>query len=155
MTCSPADVITYQLTLVNDSTRYDLPQVTVTDTLPIDAHYVDGSLWAASGLYSYADGIITWIGAVPASSRVTIRYQATADEQLAGPHALVNRAVLNDHIGQPRTVHATVYVNLIKPLLSFYSRRRPLNAAKYRIAQIRPLGGQEPDYGAVFAARAT
>ena len=45
----PADVITYQISLVNDSTHHDLPEVTVTDTLPADAHYVVGSLWAASG----------------------------------------------------------------------------------------------------------
>ena len=113
----PADIITYQLILVNDSTRHDLPEVTVTDTLPVDTHYVDGSLWAASGLYSYTAGTISWTGAVSASSRVTIRYQATADGQLAGPHALVNRAVLNDHIGQPWTVNATVYVN---PMIRYF-----------------------------------
>ena len=107
----PADVITYQLSLANASTRYDLPGVTVTDTLPINAHYVNGSLWTASGVAGYDDGIITWTGAVPASSSITIRYQATADEQLEGPYALVNRAILNDHVGQPRMIYTVVYVN--------------------------------------------
>ena len=107
----PADVITYQLSLVNDSTRYDLPGVTVTDTLPINAHYVDGSLWAANGVAGYADGTITWTGTLPANGTVAITYQATADEQLEEPTALVNRAVLNDRIGQPRTIYAVVYVN--------------------------------------------
>ena len=107
----PADVITYQLTVVNDSIRYDLPEVTVTDTLSADTHYVDGSLWAASGVYSYVDGTIAWTGTLSANSRVTIRYQATADEQLEGRHALINWAVLSDHIGRPRMVNAVVYVD--------------------------------------------
>ena len=83
----------------------------MTDTLPMDAHYVDGSLWAASGIAGYADGTITWTGTIPANGTVAITYQATADAQLEGPTAIVNRAVLNDHIGQPRTIHVVVYVN--------------------------------------------
>ena len=74
----------------------------MTDTLPVDAHYVDGSLWAASGVAGYADGTITWTGTLPANGTVAITYQATADELLREPHTLVNRAVLNDHIGQPQ-----------------------------------------------------
>ena len=107
----PTDVITYQISLENDSTHHDLPEVTVTDTLPVDASYVDGSLSATSGVASYADGIIAWTGTLPANGTVAITYQAAADELLGEPHSLVNRAVLNDHIGQPRTIYAVVYVN--------------------------------------------
>jgi len=107
----PGDIITYQLTLVNESIRHDLAQVSVTDTLPADVHFIDGSLWSPSGAYSYTAGVITWNGALAANSQISITYQAEVDEQITGSRALINRATLNDHIGQSREVQAVVYVD--------------------------------------------
>jgi uncharacterized repeat protein (TIGR01451 family) len=109
------DVLTYQLTVANPTIPYMLPGVNVTDTLPSHTTYVPGSLSGTSGTWRYEGGVITWTGALSPGASLTLTFKATVDE-VAGPLAIVNWAVLDDHVGVPRTVQA---VTLIDPLRSY------------------------------------
>jgi uncharacterized repeat protein (TIGR01451 family) len=91
---APGDLLRYQLTLVNPSRLYDLRNVMVTDTVPSRTVYAEGSLRGSRGAYGYANGVITWTVTVSASRSVTLTFKATIDHGIAGPYAIVNRAVL-------------------------------------------------------------
>ena len=106
------DVLTYQLTIANPSIPCGLPSVSITDTIPTHATYIQGSLSGSSGTWGYAGGVITWTGAVSTRAPVTLTFKVTVDE-VAGPLAIVNRAILDDHVGAIRTLQA---VTLIDPL---------------------------------------
>ena len=60
--------------------------------------------------------MITWTGTVSNTAPVTLTFKVTVDE-VAGPLAIVNRAVLDDRVGVTRTLQA---VTLVDPLL-YYS----------------------------------
>jgi uncharacterized repeat protein (TIGR01451 family) len=113
-TATAGDVLTYELSLDNPTTPLVLPGVRVTDTIPAHLTYVKGSLSASSGAWDEKDGVITWNGAVSRAAPVAITFQATVD-QIAGPLAIVNRAVLNDG-GITRTLQA---LTVIDPLFCY------------------------------------
>ena len=92
----PGAVLTYTIRLENPGP--DLPGARVTDTLPAEVHYL-GDLWASSGTYGEAGGIITWTGEVQAAQPVTIVYHAAVDGALTAPRAFANRALLDDGLG--------------------------------------------------------
>jgi uncharacterized repeat protein (TIGR01451 family) len=106
------DVLTYRLTLVNPSSWFDLPGVQVADPIPDHMTYVPGSLWASSGSPTYADGVVRWTGTALAGLPVTVTFRVTVD-QVGGPQAIVNRAVVDDQVGLTCTLQATT---LIDPL---------------------------------------
>lgn len=114
-TAAAGDVLTYRLALDNPSTPLVLPGVRVTDTIPAHLTYVEGSLSASSGAWEEEGGVITWTGAVSRAAPVTVTFQATVD-QLTGPLAIVNRAVLDDGVGITRTLQA---LTVIDPLFCY------------------------------------
>ena len=74
------DTLTYTITYANNTAGE--ATVTVTDTIPTNTTYVEGS---ASDGGEYADGVITWtIDKVPAGGTGTVTFQVTVDEAAAG-----------------------------------------------------------------------
>lgn len=117
LTVHPGEVITYHITLVNDSTRYALAPVTVTNTLPQEIDYVAGSLRADGGVYDYINEMIRWWGALPPGGRVRITYLATMTAQTAGPRSIANHAILAEPVGHAQSVRSVVYV---EPLIYYF-----------------------------------
>jgi uncharacterized repeat protein (TIGR01451 family) len=105
---APGGVLTYTIALHNPGPA--LPGVRVTDTLPAETQY-GGNLWASSGSYGYAGGVITWTGTVPASVPVTITCGVTVSGQLTTPRAIVNTALLDDGLGHVLPRQAVAVAN--------------------------------------------
>jgi len=82
----------------------------VTDTLPAEVHYL-GNLWASSGNYGEANGVITWTGSVPAAVPVTITFGVTVSEQITSPHVISNTALIDDGLGNVWQRQKTIIAN--------------------------------------------
>lgn len=121
----PGDVLTYHLTLVNPSHFVDLAGVRLTDTIPSFTTYISGSLSASSGDWYYTDGEITWQGTITAETTVSLTFNAVIDGDLAGPHAIVNQAILDDQIGVEHILKGTTLVNPLKNYLPLVSLAPP------------------------------
>ena len=98
-----------------------LPSVRVTGTLPAEVTYL-GTLWASSGSYGEAAGVITWTGAVMGGVPITITYGATVDGGLTGPTAIVNPVLLDDGLGNVWEESAVVIVHAISVYLPMVLR---------------------------------
>ena len=104
----PSDTLTYTITLRNPGPA--LPGVRVTDTLPAQVHYL-GNLWASTGSYGEAGGLITWTGTVSAVVPVTITFGVTVSEQVTTPQAISNTALIDDGLGNVWLRQAMVIAN--------------------------------------------
>jgi len=102
-------VVTYTLHLHN--TGAIRTNALVTDTLPSGLHYVDESVWASSGIASYADGVVTWQGGLVPRGMVLVRFAVRVDESIVDPTVIENRAVIGDDTGERHERSATIYVN--------------------------------------------
>lgn len=107
----PGSVVRYRLTIANNSWTYPLPQVAITDTLPQEVTYVPGSLWSADGQARYADGMITWRGALPSDSAVLLTYRATVNPAIGPRRMLINRVTLADHISTLRRLETAIFTD--------------------------------------------
>ncbi|MGB2897344.1 MAG: choice-of-anchor Q domain-containing protein [Anaerolineales bacterium] len=87
----PGDTLHYEIGLRNWSGPTRI--YTVTDTLPADLTYVNGSLSATQGTPNYSAGVIHWSETVDHGQDVTISFDAGVGSIL-GP--LVNSAVINN-----------------------------------------------------------
>jgi uncharacterized repeat protein (TIGR01451 family) len=112
-------LLTYTITLRNPGPL--LPSVRVTDTLPAQVNNV-GNLWASSGNYGYASGVITWTGAVLTSAPVTITFNATVSDQITTPRVITNTALINDGWGNVLQRQAIVIANGIGMYLPLVKR---------------------------------
>lgn len=110
------DVLTYQLTLANPSVPYILSGVNVTDTLPSHTTYVPGSLSGSSGAWGYGDGVVAWTSSPSPGASVALTFKVKVDE-VTGPLAIVNRAVVDDHVGVPRVIQAVVLIDPLRHYL--------------------------------------
>jgi uncharacterized repeat protein (TIGR01451 family) len=104
----PGDTLTYTIRLVNPGPT--LPSVSVTSTLPAEVTYA-GNLWASSGSFGEAGGVITWTGAVTAGAPVTITYGAVVDGGITAPEALVTLVLLDDGLGNVEEHYAVAIAN--------------------------------------------
>ncbi len=104
----PGDTLAYTIHLANSGLL--LPSVRVTSTLPTEVAY-QGDLWASSGSYGEAGGVITWTGEVAAAMPVTITYSAVVSEGLVSAQVLVNRVLVDDGLGNVEELAAVVIVN--------------------------------------------
>jgi uncharacterized repeat protein (TIGR01451 family) len=104
----PGDTLTYTIRLENAGPLW--PDVRVTDTLPVEVYYL-GDLWASAGSYGEAGGVITWTGDVLANWLVTITFGVTVSEQITGPHAIVNTALIDDGRGSIWERRSAMVVN--------------------------------------------
>jgi hypothetical protein len=66
----------------------------VTDTLPAELNFQEGSLTAPGGAYHYASGIITWTGSLSASSQLTVTFGAQLKPEVSGGVVITNSALI-------------------------------------------------------------
>lgn len=104
----PGDALTYTVLLENPGPA--LEGVWVTDTLAADVTYL-GDLWASSGAYGEAGGVVTWTGTVPAVVPVTITFGATVSQQITMPQVIPNDVLIDDGLGNVWSKHAPVIAN--------------------------------------------
>jgi uncharacterized repeat protein (TIGR01451 family) len=104
----PGDALTYTVRLENPGPA--LEGVRVTDTLSADVTY-RGDLWASSGTYGEAGGVITWTGTVPAAVPVTITFGATVSQQISLPRVIPNEVLIDDGLDNVWSRQAPVIVN--------------------------------------------
>lgn len=104
----PGDPVTYTISLVNIE-AVEVTGVRVTDTLPTLVTYLEDSLSATEGSYGYADGVITWSGAVGAGGTVVITYGVTVSQTVPLGTSIINTAVISEG-GEILTRTVTVYV---------------------------------------------
>ena len=108
MQAGPGDMLNYTIRLENAGPNR--PGVRVTDTLPVEVYYL-GDLWASSGSYGEAGGVITWTGDVLTDGWVTITVGVTVSQQITRPHAIVNTALIDDSRGKVWERQAVVIAN--------------------------------------------
>ncbi len=104
---APGGAVTFTIALHNPGPA--LPGASVVDTLPAELHYA-GNLWASSGSYGEAGGVITWTGAVQPSVPVVISFAATVDAGVVPPRIVVNTAQIDDGVGNAVERQAAVAV---------------------------------------------
>jgi uncharacterized repeat protein (TIGR01451 family) len=115
----PGDTLTYTIRLENPGPT--LPSVRLTSTLPAEVTY-QGDLWAPSGSYGEASGVITWTGSVSAGAPITITYGATVSGGITEPQALVNLVLLDDGLGNVDEHFAVAIVNGLSVYLPLVRR---------------------------------
>jgi uncharacterized repeat protein (TIGR01451 family) len=104
---APGEPITVTITLQNPGP--DLPDVSLENPLPSQTVF-DGNLQASSGSAAFAADTVTWSGAVPAASPVTITYRLLLDAGLGGPTLITNQATVDDG-REIRTLSASLLIN--------------------------------------------
>jgi uncharacterized repeat protein (TIGR01451 family) len=115
----PSETLVYTILLKNPSLI--LPAVMLTDTLPVGLTY-SGALSASTGTPSYANGVVTWSGAVSSGAPVTITFNATIDPGLSAPTAIWNDVQIDDGAGNLLVRRALTVVNAKKTFLPFLRR---------------------------------
>ena len=105
----PGEALTYTIRLINPGPS--LPAVHVTDTLPINAVLVSGSVHATSGSWSVGGGMLRWNGAVSQSIGVTVTYVMTLSSDIALPTVVLNTALINDGLRNVITRTAAAVVS--------------------------------------------
>jgi len=108
----PGQTVTYTITLANSGER-TAAGVRLTDTLPVSLTYQAGSLWAASGSFGEAGGVITWTGVITAGISTSLRYAAVVSPALpvSDTVVLVNTARIDNGMNSPVERMAAVIVN--------------------------------------------
>jgi uncharacterized repeat protein (TIGR01451 family) len=116
----PGDTLTYTLRLVNPGPV--LASVRVTDTLPVNAVLVGGSVTTTSGTLGVVPGALTWTGPVTPSVGVTITYQMSLSASITLPTPIVNTAALDDGEGRILQRVAVAFVNGLEVFLPLLRR---------------------------------
>lgn len=96
-TATAGDSLAYTLQIRNTGPRA-LDSVSLSNTLPISASYVDGSL-EGPATYDPTTRRFTWTGALAAGKAVTVRYRAQLDATLPPGSMVRNVAHLEDKSG--------------------------------------------------------
>lgn len=104
----PGDTLAHTIRLKNSG--IDLISVNVTSTLPAEVTY-QGDLWAPSGSYGEAGGVITWTGVVTGGESLDITYTAVVDGGLTNPTAIINPVRIDDGLGNVAEHSAVAIVN--------------------------------------------
>jgi len=116
----PGEVVTYTITLTN--TGYvNESGVILTDTIPADMTYVEGSV-TGGATYSETANMITWEGDVDYGSPVVISFQAMVSDDLAlVGGSIVNTAWVSGSVTAPFERDATLTVGGV-PVLAESSK---------------------------------
>lgn len=112
---APGATLTYTVRLVNPGPL--LSSARLTDTLPLNATLVGGSVSATSGAWGLGAGTLTWSGPVAAGVGVTVTYRMTVDNGLVTPTVIHNTVVLDDGEGRTLTRAATAIVHAFEAFL--------------------------------------
>ena len=114
---NPGDSLTFTITLKNPGRTFI--NVSMSDPMPPGLMFT-GNLWASSGTPSYADGKVTWNGAVSPSADVVIRFDVSVDAGIVSPTVINNTATISDGAGHYWQGQAHVYISgipLFMPLV--------------------------------------
>ncbi len=111
---APGEVVTYTVTLRNSGP--ELSSVRLTDTLNSKVSFT-GYLWASSGQYGQAGGVITWTGAVSAAAPVMLRFGVSVSPAITQPTAISNALIIDDGLGNTLQPQATLIVNALNVYL--------------------------------------
>jgi uncharacterized repeat protein (TIGR01451 family) len=103
----PGELLTFTITLRNPGRT--LNNASMIDPIPAKLNYA-GNLWASSGNVSYANGTVSWSGAVSSSVDVVIRYDAIVDAGISSPTVIMNTVEITDMAGHNWQRQARVYV---------------------------------------------
>jgi uncharacterized repeat protein (TIGR01451 family) len=113
-TAIPGEVLTYALTL-NHIGEADLPGVSLTDPIPQHTAYVPNSA-TGGAIYDPDLDRIQWTGTLPATTQMTLTFQAIIVEPLAGGTIITNTATLDDGVGH--TLQASAVTTVMGPDLT-------------------------------------
>jgi uncharacterized repeat protein (TIGR01451 family) len=116
---NPGDTLAYTILLQNSGET--LPSAWVTSTLPVEVTYA-GDLWASSGSFGEAGGVITWTGAVATDVPVTVTYSAVIPTGPISPTVIVNPVLIDDGLGNVDERFAISIVNGLTGYLPMVSR---------------------------------
>ena len=89
--------MTYDIWLVN-SGEWETGSLTLTDAIPANTAYVNGSLsWSGGGSAEYngAADAVTWSGVVPAGSQVHVSFQVKVTSDEGAPFEIQNVALVD------------------------------------------------------------
>jgi len=100
--------ITFMITLQN--TGKAAPGIHMTDTLPSGLEF-QGNLSASSGSVGYSNGIVSWMGDVPAGEPVTVSFSVTLDSQITTAQLITNTAKIDDGLGGELQRQVTIIAN--------------------------------------------
>jgi uncharacterized repeat protein (TIGR01451 family) len=115
----PGDSLAYTIVLRNPS--QPLPAVSLSDALPAGVTYA-GGLSATSGVPNYANGAVTWNGAVNPGAPVTITFNVIIDPGLSAPTAIWNTVQIEDGAGSLLERRTLTIVNALHTFLPIVSR---------------------------------
>jgi uncharacterized repeat protein (TIGR01451 family) len=105
---APGDKLTYTIRLENPGPA--LSGVHVTDTIPLEVHYL-GDLWASAGSYGEAGGVVTWTGTVETGEPIIITYGVTVSLEVATSQVIASTALIDDGRDNVLEREASVIVN--------------------------------------------
>ncbi|WP_130454757.1 isopeptide-forming domain-containing fimbrial protein [Leucobacter luti] len=113
----PGETVTYTVTADNTS-DVDIAEASVTDNLSdvLDNATLTGDISVSDGSAAAIDasGQLSWTGAVPARSSVTIQYTVTVNADAAAPAVLRNLATSPNSPDEPETENPVGTVTLLK-----------------------------------------
>jgi uncharacterized repeat protein (TIGR01451 family) len=111
----PGQAFTYTLVLSSTGT-WD--GNSLTDPLPPQVAYMPGSLWASSGEYGEAGGVVTWTGTLDAAQLVTVTFQVTPTVGACSP--VTNTAFFTEGSGTLfQQATAYTYISGTVPIAGF------------------------------------
>ena len=115
---SSGQLLNYAITLRNRADA-DVPEVVVTDTLPLSLTYQVGSLTAQSGSYGFSSGTITWTGTISAGATISITYRTLVAAGVPFNSTITNTAIISgDGLLFERAASFTVFHQVQLPLVS-------------------------------------
>ena len=92
------DTIKYTITISNtgEADQNDNPGNEFEDIIPENTTYVDGSITATSGIINYdsENNMITWNGAVPSESAISLTFQVTINDDLINGSLVSNQGTV-------------------------------------------------------------
>lgn len=111
----PGDMVTYTLSLANAGAAPFV--VSFTDPLPVGVTYLEDSLWASTGVFSYTSGsdTITWTAMISATADAALLFRATLPPTAADGSHLVNPATLVDGLGISHPLSTSVTLDGLPP----------------------------------------
>ncbi len=93
-TSQPGQPLGYTIRISNAGAS-SIPNVVITDTLPAELTFANGTLTATDGSVGYASGVITWTGSVNAGGAVTIQFEAASLPGESLGTVITNTAVIS------------------------------------------------------------
>lgn len=119
---SAGDTVTYTIYLVNPSAMHPLNGIQLTDTLPVQADYISGSLMVSAGSAAVVSDTLTWNSSLAPGASAILTFAVLINPAWPGPYALVNEAWADDGIGIPRPLRALVLVDPLEYYLPVFMR---------------------------------